>query len=80
MPRASGLAARNADTYVGRALRGPGVEVVPVNVLDGMVVRLGFRGGRDGLVAVALALVVVAEVDPPIEPGQEVSTDPPGTP
>jgi hypothetical protein len=56
------------------------VEVVPVNVLDGMVVRLGFRGGRDGLVAVALALVVVAEVDPPIEPGQEVSTDPPGTP
>jgi hypothetical protein len=59
--------------YLGKeGFPGSGREVVPVVVLDGMVVRLGFRCGHDGVVPVGVAVLVVADVDPSPWPEQEV--------
>jgi hypothetical protein len=47
-------------------------------VLDGMVIRLGFRSGVDGVIPVDLAVLVVSEVDRTARLGLEVGGQPTG--
>jgi hypothetical protein len=53
-----------------------GGEVMSMVVLAGMVIRLGFRGGQHGLVALDVTVLLVADVDPPLEPEVELATEP----
>jgi hypothetical protein len=45
-------------------------------VLDGMVIRLGFRGGQEGLVVVDVTVLLVADVKPPVEQERQLAIEP----
>jgi len=51
-------------------------EVTSMVVLDGMVVRLGFRAGEEGLVAVDVTVLLVADVDVSVEPELDLAIEP----